>query len=184
MQAVYHLAGLIYPPKIDLLYTVNTQGTKTLVDACIETGVRRVLYMGTDSICGHGTATQRRFDEHTPATPYKNYGESKYQGEKYMLDKTAEGKIDGTSLRGFWFFGPYAPRAEHGVREDVFLAAPDRVRRWPKFAQHLPCGQHRAGIPARGETTGHLRQMVLDRRRRGRATRWTRFIRPSRTRWG
>jgi nucleoside-diphosphate-sugar epimerase len=25
------------------------------------------------------------------------------------LDKTKEGKIDGTSLRGFWFFGPFAP---------------------------------------------------------------------------
>jgi nucleoside-diphosphate-sugar epimerase len=29
--------------------------------------------------------------------------------EKYLLDKTKEGKIEGTSLRGFWFFGPFAP---------------------------------------------------------------------------
>ena len=120
VKAVYHLAGLIYPPKIDLLYTVNTEGTKTLVDACIETGVRRIIYMGTDSICGHGTAEKRRFDEHTPATPYKHYGESKYQGEKYVLDKTAEGKIDGTSLRGFWFFGPYAPARNMGFVKMFF----------------------------------------------------------------
>ena len=120
VKAVYHLAGLIYPPKIDLLYRVNTEGTKTLVDACVETGVRRVLYMGTDSICGHGTPAQRRFDEHTPAAPYKNYGQSKWQGEEYVLEATRAGRIDGTSLRGFWFFGPYAPARNMGFVKMFF----------------------------------------------------------------
>jgi nucleoside-diphosphate-sugar epimerase len=64
--------------------------------------------MGTDSICGYGIG-KRIFDEHAIAKPYKNYGNSKYQAEKYILDKTKEGLIDGTSLRGFWFFGPFMP---------------------------------------------------------------------------
>ncbi|MGQ0829634.1 MAG: NAD-dependent epimerase/dehydratase family protein [Bacteroidota bacterium] len=108
VKAVYHLAGIIYPKKIKLLYEINFVGTKNLVDICIDSGVRRLLYMGTDSICGYGRR-KRIFDEHTPARPYKNYGKSKYLGEKYILDKTAEGKITGTSLRGFWFFGPFMP---------------------------------------------------------------------------
>jgi nucleoside-diphosphate-sugar epimerase len=65
--------------------------------------------MGTDSICGHGTGAQRIFDEHTPDRPYRHYGRSKWLAEKYILEQTAAGPIDGTSLRGFWFFGPFDP---------------------------------------------------------------------------
>jgi nucleoside-diphosphate-sugar epimerase len=109
VTTVFHLAGAIYPKNIDVLYKVNETGTKNLVDACIENNIRRIVFMSTDSTCGHGTKDQKVFDENTEATPYKNYGQSKYLAEKYILDKTAEGKIDGTSLRGFWFFGPFAP---------------------------------------------------------------------------
>lgn len=108
VTTVYHLAGVIYPSTIDVFQKVNYEGTKNLVDACIETGIKRVLFMGTDSICGYGK-DKRIFDEHTPPSPYKNYGRSKYLAEKYILDKTREGLIEGTSLRGFWFFGPFMP---------------------------------------------------------------------------
>jgi nucleoside-diphosphate-sugar epimerase len=43
--------------------------------------------------------------------------------ERYVLDKTAEGLIDGTSLRGFWFFGPYGPPRQQGFLE---------MMRWPR----------------------------------------------------
>jgi nucleoside-diphosphate-sugar epimerase len=127
VTAVFHLAGAIYPKNIDVLYKVNEEGTKNLVDACIENNVRRIVFMSTDSTCGHGTDAKPVFDEHTIATPYKNYGKSKYLAEQYILDKTKEGKIDGTSLRGFWFFGPFAPARQltfvnmfHWPRQIVF----------------------------------------------------------------
>lgn len=54
-------------------------------------------------------------------------GKSKFLAEQYILDKTKEGKIDGTSLRGFWFFGPFAPARQltfvnmfHWPRQIVF----------------------------------------------------------------
>ncbi|MFZ4621354.1 MAG: NAD-dependent epimerase/dehydratase family protein [Bacteroidota bacterium] len=108
VKAVYHCAGVIYPPKIQTLYDVNWTGTKNLVDACIENGVKRIIYMGTDSICGFGRG-KKVFDENEKAHPYKNYGMSKYLAEQYILQKTKDGFIDGTSLRGFWFFGPHMP---------------------------------------------------------------------------
>jgi len=108
VSCVYHLAGVIYPNKISSLYKVNEEGTKNLVDACIENKVRRILFMGTDSICGYARG-KRIFATDEPPRPYKHYGRSKYLAEKYILDKTKEGLIDGTSLRGFWFFGPFMP---------------------------------------------------------------------------
>lgn len=123
VSAVFHLAGAIYPPRIETLYRVNFEGTRTLVDACVEEGVRRVIYMGTDSICGRGTTDKRVFDESTPASPYRHYGTSKFMAEQYLMERTREGKIDGTSLRGFWFFGPFAPERQKGFA---------RMFRWPR----------------------------------------------------
>ena len=51
------------------------------------------------------------------------YGKSKFLGEQYLLQKTQAGEIDGTSLRGFWFFGPNAP-----ARQDGFL----KMFRWKR----------------------------------------------------
>lgn len=109
VQSVFHLAGAIYPKHVDVLYKVNEQGTKNLVDACIEKQVKRFIYMSTDSTCGYGTKEQPIFDENTKPNPYKNYGKSKLLAEEYVLQKSKEGKINATSLRGFWFFGPFAP---------------------------------------------------------------------------
>ncbi|HSH38370.1 MAG TPA: NAD-dependent epimerase/dehydratase family protein, partial [Chthoniobacterales bacterium] len=114
VTVVYHLAGAIWPPKVETLYRVNARGTKTLVEACVESGVRRVLFMSTDSTCGHGTATKRVFDENTEADPYRDYGKSKREAEQHLLRATAEGHLDATILRGFWFFGPYAPARQLG----------------------------------------------------------------------
>ena len=120
VTTVFHLAGAIYPPRVDLLYKVNAEGTRTLVDACIARGVRRILYMSTDSVCGHGTPAQRVFDEHTPAQPYKHYGRSKWMAEEYLMEKTRSGAIDATVLRGFWFFGPFAPERQIGFVRSFF----------------------------------------------------------------
>src|SRR5205823_12008950 len=54
VTTVYHLAGVVYPKKIKTYDEVNYSGTKNLTDACIEAGVRRIIFMGTDSICGYG----------------------------------------------------------------------------------------------------------------------------------
>ncbi len=126
VATVIHLAGAIYPPKVATLYRVNVDGTRHLVDACIERGVRRFLFMSTDSICGHGTPAQRVFDEHTPANPYGDYGRSKWMAEEYVLEKTRAGQLDGTSLRGFWFFGPYAP-ARQRTFVNMFAAWPRQL---------------------------------------------------------
>ncbi len=108
VKCVYHLAGLIYPRHIADLYKVNTEGTIRLVDACIASGVNRFIFVSTDSVCGYSRSNKNFSDDESPR-PYKNYGRSKYLAEKYLFEKTVAGEISGTVLRGFWFFGPFAP---------------------------------------------------------------------------
>lgn len=45
-EVVYHLAGIIsiLPDKNGLLYDVNVNGTRNVVNACIKTGVKRLIY--------------------------------------------------------------------------------------------------------------------------------------------
>ena len=114
VRTVFHFACAIWPLKVATLYRVNVDGTKTLADACVATGVRRFLYMSTDSTCGHGSKDKRVFDETTEARPYRDYGKSKRIAEEYLLGKASAGELDLTILRGFWFFGPYAPERQLG----------------------------------------------------------------------
>ena len=120
IEAVWHLAGVIYPPKLELYDTVNIQGTRNLADACVQNGVARILYMSTDSCCGY-TDYNRVFAANEPARPYKNYGRSKYAGEEYLMQLTAQGKLKATSLRGFWFFGPNVPERNLGFLKTFSL---------------------------------------------------------------
>ena len=120
VSAVWHLAGVIYPPKLELFDLVNIQGTRNLADACVQNGVERFLYMSTDSCCGY-TPHDTVFTADQPAKPYKNYGRSKYAGEEYLMSLTAQGKLKATSLRGFWFFGPNTPPRNLGFLKTFSL---------------------------------------------------------------
>ena len=108
VKAVYHIAGVIFSSRTSEFYKVNHEGTRNLIDACIESGVHRFIFMSTDSVCGY-SPKNKIFSENEPSHPYKDYGKSKFLAEQYLLEKTKQNTIDGTILRGFWFFGPYAP---------------------------------------------------------------------------
>jgi nucleoside-diphosphate-sugar epimerase len=79
--------------------------------------------MSTDAVCGHGDRSNRIFTQATAPKPYKHYGRSKYLAERYILSKVQQGHLDATVLRGFWFFGPFAP-----PRQLDFV----KMFRWPR----------------------------------------------------
>jgi nucleoside-diphosphate-sugar epimerase len=95
--------------------------------------------MSTDSVCGHETERNRFFDENTRAKPHSDYGMSMYLAEQYLLERTTAGKLDGTVLRGFWFFGPYAQ-----PRQRKFLKMMRQRRQFVlergKLSTHFTCG--------------------------------------------
>ncbi|MBI5680334.1 MAG: SDR family oxidoreductase [Methanobacterium sp.] len=48
-EIVYHLAGIIsiMPDKDGFLYQVNVEGTRNVVNACLKTGVKRLIYISS-----------------------------------------------------------------------------------------------------------------------------------------
>jgi len=109
-DVVYHLAGIIsiLPGKIKLLEQVNVMGTRNVIEACLKTGVRRLVY--TSSIHAiaeppHGTT----IDETLPFDPDRAIGEydrSKAQATLEVLQRVKQG-LDAIIVCPTGVIGPY-----------------------------------------------------------------------------
>jgi nucleoside-diphosphate-sugar epimerase len=106
VDVVFHLAsfsptrsrGSIYEDPRHWDVTVN--GTRNLVEACIASGCRRLVYfssikaMGEDA-GGHGKAE----DESLPASPTTLYGKAKLEAENIIVNAADTSGIQATILR-------------------------------------------------------------------------------------
>ena len=109
-DVVYHLAGMvsILPGRSELLHQVNVVGTRNVVEACLESGVRRLVY--TSSIHAiaeppHGTV----IDETLPFDPKRTMGEydrSKALATLEVLKGVKQG-LDAVIVCPTGVVGPY-----------------------------------------------------------------------------
>jgi len=106
-----HLAGIIHPTRgVREFNEVNVVGTKAVVIAAGEAGVRRAVVMSSNSPTGVSRNPFEVFDEESPYHPYMGYGCSKRDMEDWLRTR-----MHGTSLpeitivRAPWFYGPEQP---------------------------------------------------------------------------
>lgn len=109
IDVVFHCAGLIHPKKIKELYAVNYLGTKNLIDASISSGVKKFIYVSSNSPAGTNKKRNILLKENDSYNPYKNYGKSKMLAETYVNKMFREKRIDTTIIRPCWFYGPNQP---------------------------------------------------------------------------
>ena len=83
-DAVFHCAALMghENPDPDDLWTSNVDGTRVLAEACIEAGVRKLVY--TSTICVFGREYAHPVTEDEPTCPIEDYGRSKLEGERVL----------------------------------------------------------------------------------------------------
>jgi nucleoside-diphosphate-sugar epimerase len=106
---LFHCAGLIHPRRIQDLYDVNVGGTRHVLDSAIQAGVKRILFVSSNSPAGLNANPSTLMVESDPPRPYLNYGLSKLQSEWLINDAFRAGKIETTILRPCWFYGPHQP---------------------------------------------------------------------------
>jgi len=110
VEMVYHLAGMIsiMPGRNDLLRTVNILGTRNILFACYQAGVRRLVY--TSSIHALSCPPQGiMIDEHIPFDPEhatNDYGYSKAQAS-LEVKRAAEQGLDAVIVCPTGVIGPY-----------------------------------------------------------------------------
>lgn len=106
---VFHTAGIIHPRRVADFYSTNVEGTKNLLAAATQSGVRRLVAVSSNSPCGNNPHPDHRFDERSPYRPYMHYGRSKMQLELAVRDAQLRGDIETVLIRAPWFYGTHQP---------------------------------------------------------------------------
>jgi nucleoside-diphosphate-sugar epimerase len=106
VQGVFHIAALFRQAGIpdDQYSKVNAEGTRLLLDASIEQGVKRFIHCSTVGVLSHIDSPPA--NENTPYKPGDIYQYTKMQGELLALDYFKSGKIPGVVIRPAMIYGP------------------------------------------------------------------------------
>lgn len=103
ITAVAHFAGSIVVPESvsDPLkyYLNNTSVSASLIQTCIETGVRRFIFSSTAAV--YGTPSEMEVTEETPLRPESPYGRTKLITEWVLEDTAAAHDFAYVALRYF-----------------------------------------------------------------------------------
>ena len=105
VQIVHHVAAAFRELNVPRshYHDVNVEGTRLLLQAALEQGVRKLVYCST---CGvHGNVDHPPGGEDAPIQPADYYQETKYEAEPIVLDYVAKG-LKSTILRPAAIFGP------------------------------------------------------------------------------
>lgn len=110
---VFHVAGLTkkyscLAKSKEEYFKVNYQGTKNLIEVCAEDNpqIRRFVYISSQAAVGPGKDEQP-LDETSPCNPITDYGKSKLEGEKIVLEYSS--KLPVTIIRPTALYGPRDP---------------------------------------------------------------------------
>ncbi|XP_010461532.1 PREDICTED: 3beta-hydroxysteroid-dehydrogenase/decarboxylase isoform X2 [Camelina sativa] len=91
-----------------LHYSVNVQGTTNVIDACIEVGVKRLIYTSSPSVVFDGVHGTLNADESMPYPPKHNdsYSATKAEGEALILKANGRNGLLTCCIRPSSIFGP------------------------------------------------------------------------------
>ena len=107
---LFHIAGVIHPARRSAEFEqVNVEGTRHLLRAAAEAGVRRVVAVSSNSPFGFNPSSDHVFDEQAPYHPYMGYGRSKREMELLVRQAQASGRLETVIIRPPWFYGPHQP---------------------------------------------------------------------------
>jgi len=87
MDCIFHCGGIVRARKEEDFFSVNSLGTKNLLEACKKhsPNLKRFIYVSSQAAAGPAFDTNP-VTEVMPAKPVSNYGKSKLQGEKATLE--------------------------------------------------------------------------------------------------
>jgi nucleoside-diphosphate-sugar epimerase len=105
-DAVIHLAANFdfYPKDVNLLYRVNVGGSRSLLNACVEAGVKRFVYCSTAEVIG--PVRDPPANEETELRPQYDYSKSKVIVETLIREATKRTGIEHVIVRPTGIVGP------------------------------------------------------------------------------
>lgn len=113
-DVVVHLAGIPHPlnDPPETVFRTNVLGTFNLLEACAANGIRRIVFISSESVLGFAFSTTHMWpeyapiDEHHPLRPQDAYGVSKLTCEQLCNAFTRRTGMQTICLRPPWIWVP------------------------------------------------------------------------------
>jgi nucleoside-diphosphate-sugar epimerase len=94
-KRVYHCAAVVsfHPSRREKMYQINVEGTANVVNAALESGVEKLVYVSSVAAIGRGSGDESIHEalQWTEAQNTSHYGKSKYLAEMEVWRGIAEG---------------------------------------------------------------------------------------------
>lgn len=105
VDLIFHSAGLTKAKSRDEYFKANAEGTRNLIQACVKENpdLKRFVYVSSQAAVGPGI-DEKPLNEQASCRPITYYGESKLEGEKFVLQHVSELPI--TIVRPPAVYGP------------------------------------------------------------------------------
>jgi UDP-glucose 4-epimerase len=135
-DAVVHLAGIPHPlnDPPETVFRVNALGTFNVLEACASAGIRRFIFMSSESTLGFAFSTTRMWplsvpiDEHHALRPQDPYGLSKVTCELLCAGFSRRTGMQTLCLRAPWIWCP--------VKEEI-ARYKELIQDYPKWYKNL-----------------------------------------------
>ncbi len=165
-SVLFHVAGLVHPARRTADFErVNVDGTRNLLAAAEEAGVRRVVVVSSNSPIGCNPYPEHRFDETSPYDPYMGYGRSKARMERVVAEVHARGSArDRRDPPAVVLRTASAAAPDALLHHDQGGPLPGPRQRQPAALDGLR-RQHLPGPAPRRDDRARERRDLLDRRR-------------------
>jgi len=104
---VFHLAAAQHEANVDddYFWNINVGGTRNMLDAAVETGVKRFVHASTIGVFGEAKPGNV-LNEESPTNPLNVYTKSKYEAEGIVRSYGTTGKLPVTVIRSAETYGP------------------------------------------------------------------------------
>ncbi|KYQ90424.1 3beta-hydroxysteroid dehydrogenase [Tieghemostelium lacteum] len=135
VTTVFHTASPTHGMGYDIYYSVNVVGTEKLVEACVESQVKQLIYTSSSSVVFNG----EDIDGGDETLPYVQhhidpYNKTKELGEKSVISRNGKNGLLTCSLRPAGIFGPrevqgwpqYLKAAKEGKNKFMFGSGQNR----------------------------------------------------------
>jgi dihydroflavonol-4-reductase len=98
-QAVFHLAGIVSrnPKRIQDMYNLHVEGTRSLIELSAEKGVKRIVYTSTSGAIACSRSPEQIADENSPY-PIEITANWPYYASKIEAEKTAFSTAEKTGI--------------------------------------------------------------------------------------
>lgn len=116
IDLVYHLAGEVYSRKKDDFYKGNVLATQNLLEACIEKGTRRIIFLSSVGVYNPVT-TKTLLTEESECGPITFYGKTKLDAEELIKKYNTPWVI----VRAPVIYGPHQPAVVNRFFVDALI---------------------------------------------------------------